>query len=217
MNAIEANNALAKYSGKNNFHLTFDLKVKEGDFCLFVGSNGSGKTTLFDIIIGYKKLNKGELINNKQKEIAYCVQDFNGGLFPWFSVIENILLPAKATNLFNNNLREEALYLLKLFKLDSRADDYPYALSGGQKQIVNIIRTICTPCEIMLFDEPFSALHSDSRTLAKRIIQELSHKKTILLISHSNEDIDMNFNRFFVYQNNQIQETDKDTIKTIIK
>jgi len=110
--------------------LCFDIEINKGDACLVIGTNGSGKTTFLDIIGGNRKLDKGRLILNSEKPIGYALQDVDNCLLPWFSVIENILLPNKLFPTDNQN-DEKLKNILQQFNLLNRKDDFPYKLSGG--------------------------------------------------------------------------------------
>ncbi|NTW31958.1 MAG: ATP-binding cassette domain-containing protein [Bacteroidetes bacterium] len=216
MKVIEIKDGQINYIGSNKNLLKFNLLIHENDFSIFVGKNGCGKTTLLDTLIGFRQLQNSSTYYNAYDTVAYCVQDFNGGLFPWLSLINNILLPLKTTSNYRNDIENYAFDLLKRFNLFDRKNDFPYQLSGGQKQVVNIIRTLCTPSKLLLFDEPFSSLHSDNINVARLIIGELGGKKTIILISHTQDDLLLPINRYFTFENNDICDSTKDKVSLFL-
>jgi ABC-type nitrate/sulfonate/bicarbonate transport system ATPase subunit len=185
--------------------ICFDIKINRGDVCLIIGTNGSGKTTLLDIIGGNRKLDKGTCVINSNKPISYALQDVDNCLLPWFNVIDNILLPNKLFVTNNQNI-EKAHYFLKQFSLFNRIYDFPYKLSGGEKQIVNFIRTIFSPSEILLFDEIFAAMHSDTKKIAQDILKDEIKGKTTLFVTHDKDDLVLPHNRNFAFINNQLVE-----------
>jgi ABC-type nitrate/sulfonate/bicarbonate transport system ATPase subunit len=195
--------------------LYFDIKVNKGDVSLIIGSNGSGKTTLFDIITGNRNLDKGVLKVDSKKPIAYALQDIDNCLLPWLSIIENIQLPNKLFT-FNDFDNDKVYKTLQKFNLFHRKDDYPYKLSGGEKQIINFIRTIYSPSEILLFDEVFSSMHSDTKKIAKEIFKEEMNDKTILFVTHDSADLTLIHNREFAFLDNSLVEIDNEHAKEIL-
>jgi ABC-type nitrate/sulfonate/bicarbonate transport system ATPase subunit len=195
--------------------LCFDIEINKGDACLVIGTNGSGKTTFLDIIGGNRKLDKGRLILNSEKPIGYALQDVDNCLLPWFSVIENILLPNKLFPTDNQN-DEKLKNILQQFNLLNRKDDFPYKLSGGEKQIVNFIRTILSPSEILLFDEIFAAMHSDTKKIAQDILKDEIKGKTTLFVTHDADDLALPHNRNFAFINNALVEIDIEHAKRML-
>lgn len=195
--------------------LCFNFKINKGDVCLIIGSNGCGKTTLFDIITSNRYLDKGVLKVNTVKPIGYALQDVDNCLLPWLSLIENIQLPNKLS-IFNDFDINKAYRALKMFNLFHRKDDYPYKLSGGEKQIINFIRTIYSPSEILLFDEVFASMHSDTKKIAKDIFKEEIKDKTILFVSHDSADLTLHHNREFAFIDNSLVEIDNEHAKEIL-
>jgi len=195
--------------------LYFDIKINKGDVAFIIGSNGSGKTTLFDIITGNRNLDKGILKVDSKKPIAYALQDIDNCLLPWLSIIENIQLPNKLFT-FNDFDNDKVYKTLQKFNLFHRKDDYPYKLSGGEKQIINFIRTIYSPSEILLLDEVFSSMHSDTKKIAKEIFNEEMNDKTILFVTHDSADLTLIHNREFAFIDNSLVEIDNEHAKEIL-
>jgi len=214
MSILSIENGVINYPNSNKKLLDVDININENDVCVFVGKNGSGKTTFFDTLIGFRKFHTKSLFENYSNSvIGYCLQDFNGGLFPWLNIVDNILLPNQLKS--DKNIDDLAKQYLNKFNLYHKKNDYPYQLSGGQKQVINIIRTLCTPSELFLFDEPFSALHSDNKKIAISLIKEI--KKTTLIATHSVTDItDIQPNRCFILDNN-IEETNMNHLIRFLK
>lgn len=209
MEVISIKNGVINYPNSNKKLLEVDINIRENEICVFVGKNGSGKTTFFDVLVGFRKLYSKSLFKvYSDSIIGYCIQDFNSGLFPWLNVMDNILLPNKLKG--SDDINELAEYYLNKFNLFSKRYDYPYQLSGGQKQVINIIRTLCTPSKLLLFDEPFSALHPNNTKTAISLIKDM--KKTILIITHTTKDIvDMEPDRSFILDK-EVKEKKLDTL-----
>ena len=177
----------------NNFEVIKDisLKAKKGEFICFIGPSGCGKTVLLYTIAGFLPASSGKTFVNgvEVKSIGLdrimVFQDHM--LFPWKTVIGNILFGLSNSNLDKNkklSLAENYLDLVDLLKFK----DWPiHKLSGGMKQRVAFARALVTNPEILLMDEPFSALDSIARkNLRKSLIKIWQKtKKTILFVTHS--------------------------------
>lgn len=171
-----------------------NLSVAEGEFVCIIGPSGCGKTTLFNILVGLEEPDEGEIILEDKEitctrgHIAYMPQ--KDLLFPWRSVMENLLLGVEIDKGDLAAAREEAKELLPLFGLEGFADNYPEQLSGGMRQRAALLRTVLTHHSILALDEPFGAL--DALTRAKMQDWILSIKKelnkTILFITHDVEE-----------------------------
>jgi ABC-type nitrate/sulfonate/bicarbonate transport system ATPase subunit len=191
-------------------HLYIDATFRKGDFVLVVGPNGSGKTSLLDLIAGVRQQCRGDVKGiPANSAIAYAVQDPQSSLLPWNSVISNILLPSRLTH-STDGLHTKALALLDSFGLLGRASDFPYRLSGGEKQIVNFIRTICTPAEIRLFDEVTASLHSKFKHVARHVLSENSLSTVTFFVSHDISDMVLPFTRFLALQESKVSEVTED-------
>lgn len=143
-----------------------NLDVNEGDVVVIIGPSGSGKSTLLRCINKLETLTKGNiLLDGKNiddslefhKKIGMVFQSFN--LFENLTVLDNITLaPIKTKTLSEIDAVKRAKELLKMINLESKINEYPRSLSGGEKQRVAIVRSLIMSPEIMLFDEPTSAL-----------------------------------------------------------
>lgn len=169
---------------------SISLDIKDGEFITFIGPNGSGKTTLFNIISGLEEQTSGKITINgkKPKEIktGFVFQNYNESLFPWLTVMENIKFPFKFSNLPKEKINKKVDYLLSKAGLANHKNNYPYQLSGGMKQLAAICRAFVNDPEILLMDEPCSAL--DFQTTKKVELEILDiwqeKKTTTLFISH---------------------------------
>ena len=187
---------------KNNVVLyDVNLKLEEGNIIVFVGPSGCGKTTTVKMINRLVKptsgqvLINGEDISNKniinlRRNIGYVIQQT--GLFPHMTIKENIGIVAKMQKMKPKEIEEKTKELLEMVGLDYEkfADRYPTELSGGQQQRVGIARALITNPEIILMDEPFSALDPITRSqLQDELINiQTQFKKTIIFVTHDMDE-----------------------------
>ena len=162
--------------------ITFDINKDE--FVGIIGPSGCGKSSILNIISGLDKDYTGCININKNIKIAYMLQE--DALFPWLTIMDNVLLPLKIEkNLTNDNI-EYAKKLLKKYDLYDFKDKYPSFLSGGMKQRVALIRTLTLKPDILLLDEPFSALDYQTRLKVSDDVYKIikNEHKTALIVSH---------------------------------
>ncbi|GMB10424.1 MAG: ABC transporter ATP-binding protein [Candidatus Improbicoccus devescovinae] len=169
-------------------NISFDVYNKE--FLSIVGPSGCGKSTLFSIISGLITPQVGEiLINNRPREnynfnIGYMLQQDH--LLEWRTVRKNVELGLEIQKNLNNDTQNYVLKLLHKYGLGGFLDYYPSQLSGGMRQKLALIRTMALNPEILLFDEPFSALDFQSKIKIADEIKKIvkSENKTAILITH---------------------------------
>jgi NitT/TauT family transport system ATP-binding protein len=173
---------------------SIDLTVKDGEFVCVLGPSGCGKSTLLNIIAGFEKPSSGRVIldgkevNSPGPDRAVVFQE--NALFPWLKVIDNVEFGMKVSGVLKDVRREKALKYLKMMNLTKFKDAFVSELSGGMKQRVSIARALCLDSNILLMDEPFSALDSQSRDILRTETQKIwwNTKKTIVFITHSIEE-----------------------------
>ncbi len=172
-------------TGETKALLDINLNVKEGEFICIVGSSGCGKSTLLSILAGLEEKSSGDVIWNKENPvIGYMLQ--NDALFPWLNILDNATLGLDIKNKKNEENINYVKDLLKTYSLKDFMYKYPKELSGGMKQRVALIRTLALKPDILLLDEPFSALDYQTRLAVSddvyRIIKQ--EKKTAIMITH---------------------------------
>lgn len=167
------------------------LSVNDGEFVCFVGPSGCGKSTLLNILAGLDKPSYGQVILNG-REITETGPDRimvfqENALFPWLKVIDNVEFGLKMAKVDKSKRREIALQYLDMMQLSKYADAYVYQLSGGMKQRVAIARSLVLDPEVLLMDEPFAALDSQTRDLLLVELQLIWAKtnKTIIFVTHN--------------------------------
>jgi NitT/TauT family transport system ATP-binding protein len=167
------------------------LNIEEGQFVCFVGPSGCGKSTLLNIIAGLDRPTKGEVILNGRlvtepgPDRIMVFQD--NALFPWLKVIDNVQFGLKIAGVEKQKRYQISMHYLEMMQLTKFAEAYTYQLSGGMKQRVSLARALVMDPEILLMDEPFAALDSQTRDLLLVELQLIWAKtrKTILFVTHN--------------------------------
>ena len=193
---LEIKNLVKKFDR----HIILDdlnLNVQEGEVVVILGPSGCGKSTLLRCINGLEEIQSGSIsFQGKEisgvKESAGLLRQKVGmvfqsyDLFPHLSVLGNIMLsPVKVQKRKKDEVKEEALKLLKKVGLSDKADSYPRQLSGGQKQRVAIVRALIMHPEILLFDEVTAALDPEMvREVLDVILALAKQGKTMLIVTH---------------------------------
>jgi NitT/TauT family transport system ATP-binding protein len=168
-----------------------DLAIGPGQFVSFVGPSGCGKSTLLKLIGGLIEPTTGRItvggsdVKGPRRDVGMMFQ--TSVLFPWRTVLENVLLPIEVFGLDRKSAIKKGLDILRLVGLDGREDAYPRELSGGMQQRAALSRVLMTDPQIILMDEPFGALDEFTRERMNlellRIWEE--HGQTIIFVTHS--------------------------------
>lgn len=168
--------------------VTFD--IHEGEFVAIVGPSGCGKSTLLSVIDGLAPATRGRVIldgrqvNEPGYDRALVFQE--PSLLPWRTVLTNITFGLECQNVPKEAARQKAMGLVNLVGLNGFADAFPYQLSGGMQQRVNLARALAVDPEILLMDEPFAALDAQTRELmqAELLTVWQRTRKTVLFVTH---------------------------------
>ena len=160
-----------------------DFSVSEEEFVAIIGPSGCGKTTLLSLAAGLLTPTKGEVKTNGCS-FGYMLQ--KDELFPWRTIEKNIFLPLEIRRTNTPAHRQRALALAEKYGLEKFLKSYPSALSGGMRQRAALIRTLAVDPDVLLLDEPFSALDYQTRLSVCDDVYKIirSEKKTALLITH---------------------------------
>ena len=175
-------------------NINFDLKEKE--VLVIVGPSGAGKSTLIRCINRLEKPTEGEIwfegrridettnLNKLREKIGMVFQRFN--LFPHLTAIQNIMLALKVVKkMKDEEAREVALHFLKKVGLEERKDHFPHQLSGGEQQRVAIARALAMQPDVMLFDEPTSAIDIELIKEVLDVMKELAREgMTMIVVTH---------------------------------
>lgn len=163
-------------------NISFD--VYENEFISIVGPSGCGKSTILSILANLEDKTDGTINFFKDLSIGYMLQD--DCLFFWKSILDNCLVGLEITGKLNNESKNYVLDLLKTYGLYEFKDMYPASLSGGMRQRVALIRTLALKPDILLLDEPMSALDSQSRLAIGEDIYNIIKKecKTAIMVTH---------------------------------
>lgn len=169
------------------------FRANHGEFLTFFGPNGCGKTTLLNIISGLVLPDKG-IVNmgwlaHSRKKIGFIFQNYRDTLLPWKTNLDNIIFPLVLDRMPKREARDKAKILMSQLDIDLPLSSYPYQLSGGQQQLLSIMRALITQPGLLLLDEPFSALDFSTRVGLQQKMLDAWHKTgvTTLFVSH---DID---------------------------
>lgn len=183
-----------------------NIYLKKGEIISIIGKSGCGKSTLFNIITGIKKANNGEilldntLLKTPNKHISYMLQ--KDLLINHKTVFNNIALPLIIKKYDKKYINDTVNKYLKIFSLNDLKDKYPNELSGGQKQRVAFLRTYMCNKEIILLDEPFSALDNFTRENIRNWFIDIKEKLNIsaILVTHDIDEAIFLSNRIYILE-----------------
>ena len=195
MAILEVDN-LRKHFGGNIVLDGVQLSVETGEIQAVIGPNGAGKTTLFNIINGIYQASDGSIRLNGQEIINKPVHRIAGmgmgrtfqvaRVFNEMTLLENMLVPSVRGHMSDRQARERAKELLAMAKLDSLMHQPAIEISGGQKKLLEFMRTMMNDPDLVLLDEPFNGINPALIEVLIDIVKSLNQRetKTFLLISH---------------------------------
>jgi NitT/TauT family transport system ATP-binding protein len=166
------------------------MEIANGEFVVLFGPNACGKTTILNAIAGLIELDSGRIdiggVVPGEAKVGYIFQNYKETILPWKSVLDNVTYPLALNGISEKERNDRATRLLKDMKISIPLDAWPSQLSGGQQQLLVIARALIYEPDLMLFDEPFSALDVQTRIQMRDKLQEIwsKTKATILFISH---------------------------------
>lgn len=201
---LELRNVTKEYID-NNYNCNkilnnINLIINHNEFISIVGPSGCGKSTLLRIMIGLEKYTEGEILfKGKPMRIDGTVNPYMAmvfqsfGLFPWLTVIENVEFGLESMHMPKIQRRKKSLSIIQDVGLEGFEDAYPRELSGGMKQRVGIARALVMDPEILVMDEPFSALDPlTAEALREEILKVWSNKlatpEVVIMVTHNIEE-----------------------------
>ncbi len=195
-----------------------NLEINNQEFFVLLGPTGSGKTLLLELIAGFHYPRSGEIIykgknytkiSPEERDVGFVYQDYS--LFPHMNVKENISYGLKERKIDKNEINKKVGEMLDLFGIQHLKERYPRTLSGGEKQRVALARAIVIEPDLLLLDEPFSALdektHNEMIESIKKIHQEMN--LTTVHVTHDQTEAMMLGDRIGVIMNGKIKQIDK--------
>ncbi len=200
---LEGNGLCKSYEGEKIIE-NISLKVQEGEMVCLLGASGVGKTTLFNVLSGLEMPDegdvylKGECITGVAGRIGYMQQ--SDLLLPFKSVVRNVMTPLLLKKVDKRTARKEAEAILEEFSLGEHCDMLPSQLSGGMRQRAALARTFLTGCEVMLLDEPFSALDAITRTQMQNWFRTVikRHGISTVFITHDIDEAILLSDRIYI-------------------
>ena len=218
---IEIKN-VSKKIGKTVILDDVSLNIEDGSFVVLIGPSGCGKTTTLKLINKLIEPTEGDIFINgtpisKQnsiklrRNIGYVIQSV--GLFPHMTIRENIeLIPKLKKEKTEEEIAQKSVELMNMVGLDPKEflDKYPSELSGGQQQRIGLVRAIAPDADIILMDEPFSALDPITRTQLQEWLYSLQEelKKTIIFVTHDMEEALKLADKICIMKDGKVQQYD---------
>jgi NitT/TauT family transport system ATP-binding protein len=181
--------------------VSFDLK--KGSFTVIIGPSGCGKSTVLKICAGLNVPTEGDLSLPQKKGMVFQ----SGALLPWFSALDNVMLALEGDGTLSlAEKKHRSLAALETMRMKEFADTFPRELSGGQRQRIGIARALVAEPELLLLDEPFSALDPETTEALHAELLEIWKARgiTVLMVSHSLDEAIMLGERIMVMHEGRI-------------
>ncbi|MGV6987566.1 ABC transporter ATP-binding protein [Testudinibacter sp. P80/BLE/0925] len=187
MNAVQIR-GLTLVFGEQSLFNDFDFDLPLGKWTVLLGRSGVGKSTLLRAIAGLEQhsIRQGNIHFARPLKLAWLAQQ--DSLYPWLSIVDNVQLEAHLQGKKNAATRQQAERLLRAVQMQEHQHKRCYQLSGGQRQRVALARCLMQQADLILMDEPFSALDAVTRLQLQDLACELLADKTVLLITHDPQE-----------------------------
>ena len=206
---------ITKNYDKKNVLDNISFSVKKGEFLSILGSSGCGKTTLLRIIMGIETADSGKIIKDgeditsflpSKRKMGMVFQNY--ALFPNMTAYKNIAYALKCQRVPKDEIKKRVDEVVKIVGLEEHINKKPANLSGGQQQRVALARTFVLNPDIILFDEPMSALDADIKMSLRQEIKDLQKKLdiTMIYITHDQEEAFALSNRIMVMKDGNIEQ-----------
>ena len=185
---------LSKKFGSTVIYDNFDLDLPRGKLISVFGPNGCGKSTLINMIAGLIPVDAGQILFDgmvlDEIKFGYVFQNYREALFPWMRAFDNIAYPLKMMKVSTRERRARVEKLVAHLGIKLDLNLFPYQMSGGQQQLVSIMRALVVEPEILFLDEPFSALDYEMTLFMREQLQKLFMESgtTMVLVSHDLEE-----------------------------
>ncbi len=169
---------------------SLNIAIKKAEVVSILGPTGCGKSTAMNMIAGFEFPSSGRVLLDGKSILSpgpdRAVVFQQASLFPWLTVLENVVFGVKCRGISPDIYLKRAESLLNAVKLKGFERHYPYQLSGGMQQRVQIARALISEPEVLLMDEPFGALDSQTRLMMQELVLELwvQYQPTIIFITH---------------------------------
>ena len=188
---------IQKSFGQTQVVKDFNMSIEKGEFVSFLGPSGCGKTTILRMIAGFETPSGGtvsiagknqNVLKTNQRNIGMVFQAY--ALFPNMTVFDNVAFGLKIAGMGKADIATRVKEMLKLIHLEHLADRYPYQMSGGQQQRVALARALAPKPQVLLLDEPLSALDAKIRVSLREEIRQIQRQLgiTTVFVTHDQEE-----------------------------
>ena len=212
---LEISNIQKRFGEHTAVH-DFSISIDKGEFITFLGPSGCGKTTILRMLAGFEAPSVGSIVFDgrdvthvptNKRNVGMVFQSY--ALFPNMTVAENIGFGLKVTNTSKDAIDTRVREMLKLIKLDALAERYPWQMSGGQQQRVALARALANKPQVLLLDEPLSALDAKIRISLREEIRELQRELhiTTVFVTHDQEEALSISDRIVVLNEGRVEQT----------